>query len=278
MVITRRAAKAAAEAAAAKAAAAAAAAAAEAAMIAGEKEAAETNIQVIDADTPHPDLNLSHPRFPPQREREKPLASPNHRLKIGMYFAHVCALFAVLAAAHAAYQPAASPYPIHSVLLLLCTIPLRSVLALKLFQVTYASTISLGLSAPVLFSSNALHVLASRSDDANIRLYVAAAALQFSAAWLDMAVTAHEASLPGVREQRYRAFMLASALLDCFGDFFLAAVVADWPPVVDLFYALFCSRLFADALRIVLSSVSIFDRDELRKLGHAQSSKHSTIS
>lgn len=293
MVLTRRAAKAAAEAeaeavaeAAAEAAAETAAeavanakaqAAAEATVIAhAERHLAKEDVATLSRLPLHAQPLQDTPWDASDAANTSANVDANAHLRLGLYFGHACAMVAVAAAVHAASGGPSQAYPIHALVVLACIVPVRTMLAM---HVAFASRLSLGLTAAVLFSSNALHVLASRVDVPHIRLYLVAAALQVSAAWLDMSVATLSANvLPPLAYHPLSRVSFIRSFLDNASDIFLAAIVSKQDQFVGLFILFFWFRMLVDLICIIASSLALFRRDEHKNATDVQSAKQQSFS
>lgn len=115
------------------------------------------------------------------------------------------------------------------------------------------------MAASHLFSSNGLLLVAVRLQPTHLLLYLSAAALQVSAAWLAMTVTASAsntaAAVPSL-------VPLVVAVVDTVADVFLAGVVASIPSLQDTGRPLLCIRVGVDAVRVLYGATVVFAIDE----------------
>lgn len=122
--------------------------------------------------------------------------------------------------------------------------------------------VSLAASAPFVFASNAIHILASRSDSESILVYLIASATQVAAAWLDMTAAF-------IRNSTLRRFIIPRAMLDTAADVYLAAIVAKRNDISRWTMIYFRLRIAVDICRIITSFATILSRDRSEKVGSA---------
>lgn len=118
--------------------------------------------------------------------------------------------------------------------------------------------VSLATSAPFVFASNAMHILASLSDSESILVYLIASATQVTAAWLDMTAAF-------IRNSTLRRFIIPRAMLDTAADVYLAAIVAKRNDISRWTMIYFRFRIAVDICRIVTSFATILSRDRSEK-------------
>lgn len=107
--------------------------------------------------------------------------------------------------------------------------------------------------APMMFASNALHVLATRADATKLLQLTLCAAIDVSAGWLRMTVTAKVA----VKEP----FAIFVALAYSAADIHLAAVVAREAVVQRFFAPFIVLRLMLNLRFLALSSRNLVRRE-----------------
>lgn len=177
-----------------------------------------------------------------------------------LWIGHVIAILTVSALVHAALQPAETPLLWHALVLLLCAISLRTVLAFSVHSLRAPAVrpgIFLALSAASLFASNALHVLATRALPRYVLGFMAAAALDVTAAWLKMTVSAkHPTTEP---------FVLPISMVYTAADIYLAAVVARQDAIVGRFVWFMGVRFIINLFVTVNYSMAIVQSDEMKK-------------
>lgn len=115
----------------------------------------------------------------------------------------------------------------------------------------------LALSAATIFASNALHLLATRAKPHVLLVLMAAAALDVTAAWLKMTVSARHPST--------EPFVLPVSLVYTAADVYLAAVVAIQSAFVDRFVWFMVVRFAINLVVVVNCSIAIVRTDELKK-------------
>jgi len=115
----------------------------------------------------------------------------------------------------------------------------------------------LALSAPVLFASNAMHVLATQSAPAWLLQLIGCAAVDVCANWLKMVASA--------KTPHTDPFAIPLSLVYSAADVFLAALIAKQEAFVALFYPFLGIRLAVNARLLVISAISIVTGDELKK-------------
>lgn len=108
--------------------------------------------------------------------------------------------------------------------------------------------------APMVFSSNALHLLATRADVSRLLQLILCAAVDICGNWLRMTVTAREA----VKEP----FAIFIALVHSAADIFLAAIVARVAIVQRLSAPFMLLRLLLNLRLLALSSRNILNREQ----------------
>lgn len=120
----------------------------------------------------------------------------------------------------------------------------------------------LALSASSIFASNALHLLATRTFPQHILTLMAAGALDVTAAWLKMTVSAKKPST--------EPFILPFSLVYTAADIYLAAVIAQRTRFVELFVWFMALRFAINFVVVVSASITIVSIDELKKrpVGH----------
>lgn len=144
----------------------------------------------------------------------------------------------------------------HAGLLLACVVPARAVLALGVHaerEGVKRSGMILALSAAVVFSSNALHVLATLVAPHLLRVLILCAAVDTSAMWLRMTVVA--------REPVVEPFVLVFAMLQSAADVFLAGVVGGGDSLQRLFWPFLAARFLVNGVLLLTSAAAIVRRE-----------------
>ncbi|PXF49240.1 hypothetical protein BWQ96_01029 [Gracilariopsis chorda] len=207
-------------------------------------------------------LAPSSPSHRPVSDEQRALIkrSIQTRLAIG----HLCAIIAVSTLVNASFRPASALAP-NAVVLLLCCIPLRTVLSLSEYitQPATQSGIQLALRASVLFSSNAIHVLATKASPPRLLSLIACSAIDVSASWLQMADNAKTPSL--------RPSALLFSLIYSVADVYLAAISAGVQPIINTLYPFLTIRFVLNVRALVISSRNIVWTEQWKRKTTSQS-------
>lgn len=115
----------------------------------------------------------------------------------------------------------------------------------------------LALSASVLFASNALHMLATRSLQSRLLPLMAAAAVDICAAWLRMTVSAKKASV--------EPFVLPQSFVYSAADIYLAGAVGRETEVMARFFWFMVVRFGVNLVVLAKCCGDIVARDEEKK-------------
>ncbi|CAN8072482.1 unnamed protein product [Agarophyton chilense] len=182
-----------------------------------------------------------------------------NRIQLRLAFGHASAILAVGVLIHGALIDYSNLAP-NAVVLLMCAIPLRTILSLtdhSIRQPTKQSGLNLALKAAVLFSSNALHILATRVSPLRFTRLIGCSAMDVSATWLEMTVNA---KMPSIHP-----FAIPFSFVYSAADIYLAAIVAGTQPIVDIFYPFLTLRFVINLRLLLVCSYKIVRNEEMKR-------------
>lgn len=136
-----------------------------------------------------------------------------------------------------------------------CGFPNTCIPQLSCFSLQAA--VFMTMTAAVLFSSNALHVVATRAQPRALLALTGCAALDISAVWMTMSAAC--------RSPCRDNFPLLSLLVCATCDISLASVIAKYAPLAKALYPTLLCRALLNTVRLSRASSLIVQRDEKRK-------------